>query len=101
MAVKKSSHQSRRKAGKARKSADLIADLLAPLEEQESSSKQMEHNNGSILIDTGELKLPKGINEVEEERASFHLDTVVIVILVIAILFISFIAWLVSKEPPV
>jgi len=88
----------RRPHARKKRAKDLAAQL-APLEEQESITKKNENHGGAILVDTGELKLPKGINTGEDERANFHLDTVVIVILLFAAAFIGFIAWLIATGP--
>jgi hypothetical protein len=97
VALKDSSHH-RRLSRKSKKPKELVAQL-APLEELESGRKKNENHDGAIVVDTGEFKLPKGINEVEDERAHFHLDNVVIVILLLAATFIGFITWLIATGP--
>ena len=88
----------RRPQTRKKRAKDLVAQLT-PLEEQESITKKDENHDGAILVDTGELKLPKGINTEEDDSAKFHLDTVVIVILLLATAFIAFITWLIATGP--
>ena len=74
---------------------------LAPPEEQNAKRKnQGADNNGAIVVDTGELKLPKGI--IEEEKGGtrfFGIDPVVILIFCLSLMFIALIAYLISIEP--
>ena len=75
---------------------------LAPLEEQNGKQKnQGTDNNGAIVVDTGELKLPKGIIEEDNGGAEFFgMDPVVLLIFCLSLIFIAFIAYLISIEPP-
>ncbi|HEY0005349.1 MAG TPA: hypothetical protein VGB17_11115 [Pyrinomonadaceae bacterium] len=88
--------QHRRKKGDTAK----LSDQLAPLEEQEKADRLAVANNGSIIVDTGKLKLPKGF--VEDHKGAtnpLHVEPVVIVIMLIALAFIAFIAWQISNMP--
>jgi hypothetical protein len=80
--------------------AQTIASNLAPLEEQESREGSPQHPNGRILLDTGELKLPKDFIEEDRQADGSGLDRVLIFLLVIVLGFIAFIAYLISIEPP-
>ena len=76
---------------------------LAPPEEQRGSAAvaASSYDNGQITVDTGSLKLPKGLLEEEEDGSrALRPDPAVIVILGIAIAFIAFIAYLISIAPP-
>lgn len=75
---------------------------LAPPEEQNGKQKnQVPDSNGAIVVDTGELKLPKGIIEEEEGGARFFgMNPVVLLIFCLSLIFIAFIAYLISIEPP-
>jgi hypothetical protein len=86
--------------------AAKLASMLAPLEEQqgekdEAASRRTAQrpNGGAIVVDTGELKLPKDFIEGESAESSFGLEPVVIFILMLALAFIAFIAYLISVEP--
>ena len=80
--------------------AAKIASNLAPLEEQESREGARQHPNGKIVLDTGELKLPKDFIEEDKQADGSGLDRVLIFLLVIVLGFIAFIAYLISIEPP-
>jgi hypothetical protein len=75
---------------------------LAPPEEQNGKQKnQASNQDGAIVVDTGELKLPKGIVEEEKGGARFFgMDPVVLLIFCLALMFIAFITYLISIEPP-
>jgi hypothetical protein len=77
---------------------------LAPPEEQngkQRSSRQTSNNDGAIVVDTGDLKLPKGVVEDEKDGARFFgMDPVVLFIFCFALAFIAFIAYLISIETP-
>ncbi len=74
---------------------------LAPPEEQ--NGKQGDQNSGGAsVVDTGDLKLPKGV--VEDDKDGVRLlgmDPVVLFIFCFALAFIGFIAYLISIETPV
>ena len=75
---------------------------LAPPEEQNGKQKnQASNQDGAIVVDTGELKLPKGVVEEDDGVAGlFGIDPVVLFIFGFALAFIAFIAYLISIEPP-
>lgn len=75
-----------------------LASGLAPLEEQERSAGR--RPNGSIVLDTKELKLPKDLIEENKPGKGLGLEPVVIFILALSLAFIAFIAYLISVEPP-
>jgi hypothetical protein len=99
-------HKTRRRKGD---TAQLAAQL-APLEEQNkavtaqqsavaqsSAQAGMQHERGTIVVDTGNLVLPKN---VETERESpWRIEPVVIVILGLMLLFIAFVAWQIIQSP--
>ena len=80
--------------------AATIARGLAPLEELEEKRGSKGHPNGAIVLNTGELKLPRDLMEKDEEPGGLGLEPVVIFILALALGFIAFIAYLISIEPP-
>jgi len=56
--------------------------------------------DGAIVVDTSELKLPKGITEEEKDAPSWlGFDPVVLLILGLSLAFIVFIAYLISIAP--
>ena len=75
---------------------------LAPLEERAARSpRQSSNNGGSIVVDTGALKLPSEFTEKGKEKSGLlGLEPVTIVILVLALAFIAFITYLIAVEPP-
>jgi hypothetical protein len=90
-------HPRRKRKGS---TAELSA-RLAPLEEQTpKDAKPATNGDGSIIIKSENLNLPKGlIEEQKEEQHWFRLEPVVIVILLIMLSFIAFIAWKISEMP--
>lgn len=67
--------------------------------EKIEGTKLSEPANGAIVVDTGKLKIPKGL--VEEEGKPGALDDMnrpVFVITAIAMAYIIFIAYLISKS---
>ncbi len=77
------------------------ASRLAPPEEQ-AASQQIASDNGrgAIVVDTGELKLPKNFGDGEKDGSIWYRpDPVVIFILCAVLLFIAFIALLISRMP--
>ena len=98
-------HRTRRKKGD---TAQLAAQL-APLEEQnkavavhqvgqEEAQAGTPHERGAIVVDTGNLVLPKDVRETEG-KSSWRIEPVVIVIVGLMLAFISFIAWQISLMP--
>ena len=99
MAVKKEPrHLHSPVKAKSAESAEHAANL-APLEEQNGEQK-IQNNDGAIVVDTGELKLPSGVIEGENDPTRlFGVDPVVLLIFFFALAFIAFIAYLISIEP--
>ena len=100
--------------GKKRKKGDTaqLAAQLAPLEEQEkrnavqqigsvpnSTNSQADRDYGAIVVDNDDLKMPKDIMEVQDEKRLFGIEPVVFVVLIIVLSFIVFIAWQISLMP--
>lgn len=86
-----------------------LAAQLAPLEEldKRAAEQQGAHEparletgqvKGAIVVDTGNLVLPKDISESGAE-SSWGIEPVVIVIVSLVLVFIGFIAWQISKMP--
>jgi len=77
---------------------------LAPLEELDKERAQ-EHppqtkNDGTIVIDTGSLKLPENLMEQErQENGILGLEPIVLAILILALAFIAVVAYLVYQMP--
>lgn len=76
---------------------------LTPPEEQNNGERAPlsgSKADGAIVVDTGDLKLPKGITEEEKNAPSwFGFDPVVLIILGLSLAFITFIAYLISTQP--
>jgi hypothetical protein len=81
--------------------AARLANMLAPLEEQESEGlkRSAPSNGGAIVVDTARLNLPKDLIEEDEEDNPLGLERVVIFILLVVLAFIAFIAYLIYIEP--
>ena len=99
-------HRTKRRKGD---TAQLAAQL-APLEEQnkaaaaqqnvvDQSSAQAgtQHERGAIVVDTGNLVLPKDVET--EQESPWRIEPVVIVILGLMLLFIAIVAWQISQSP--
>ena len=79
-----------------------LAAQLAPLEERGRGAQAGggQNNGGSIVVDTGALKLPEGlVAERERDRRILGFEPVVLFIVVVALAFIAFIAWKISEMP--
>jgi hypothetical protein len=88
------------------------AERLAPLEEKtgEVPALVAAANNGGktgshagvIIVDTGALSLPKGFGgeAPESDQKRYLPNPAVMLILALFLIFIIFIAYLISKEPP-
>ena len=98
-------HRMRRRTGD---TAELAAQL-APLEELDKRAAEQQgakgykpvdtqQVKGAIVVDTGNLALPKDISE-GGEAGSWGIEPVVIVIVCVVLAFIGFIAWQISKMP--
>ncbi|HVF48570.1 MAG TPA: hypothetical protein VNA19_00705 [Pyrinomonadaceae bacterium] len=83
---------------------------LAPPEEQPGHARGEIHKdtqtpvgdgngNGSILVNTGKLNLPKNLigDEAQERGRLFGLEPVMLTILLLCLAFIGFIAYLISR----
>src|SRR5688500_14237725 len=99
-------HRRKRKKGDTAK----LANLLAPLEELDSTSaaKQLGANHppiaqpgdphfGAIVIDNEGLQVPREIMEASDEKTILGMERVVLVILGVMLAFIAFIAWQISQ----
>ena len=80
--------------------AATLASMLAPLEEQEGGEAAgSSSRRASIVLDTGELKLPKAFIDEDSQGTLFGLEPIVIFLLLLVLGFITFIAYLISLEP--
>jgi hypothetical protein len=80
-----------------------LAAQLAPLEERGGGDQggASQNNGGSIVVDTGALKLPEGlVAEGEKDKRLLGFEPVVLFIIVVSLAFIAFIAWQVSQMAP-
>jgi hypothetical protein len=103
MAVKKT-RRVRRGVGNNSAESEAAAQL-APPEERKSggSSNQAAANDGTLTLNTSELKLPQDLIEEKEDDKGFpRIDPVVLAILCFSLVFIAFIAYLIWSgwEPP-
>lgn len=103
----------RKNGGKPRRSVKLhshvepsgdtkdLAAQLAPLEERGGATQAGNHHDGgSIVVDTGALKLPEGLVAAQEkDKLILGFEPVVLFIVVLTLAFIAFIAWQISKMP--
>lgn len=80
-----------------------LSDRLAPPEEINSnfgSERESRDDDGTLVVDTGALKFPKGFVENEQEkRGILGLEPVIVLILSILLAFIGLIAYFVYKMP--
>ena len=96
-----------------RRTADTaeLAAQLAPLEELDKRAAEQQgaatqslaqveigRVKGAIVVDTGNLVLPKDISE-GDQKGPWRVEPVVIVIVSVMLAFIGFIAWQISKMP--
>jgi hypothetical protein len=85
---------------KSAEAAEHAAQLAPPEEQNGRRKNQAPNQDGAIVVDTGELNLPKGVIEDEKDGARlFGMDPVVLFIFCLALVFIAFIAYLISIEP--
>ena len=77
-------------------------DELAPPEEQQIKfGSQASNNGGAIIVDTAALDLPSEFTgKGAKEKHILGFEPVAFVIITFALLFIGFIAYLISTEPP-
>jgi hypothetical protein len=104
MALKKRPTGHKHYTGNKKSDAAELSALLAPLEEhdakQQAGHTAQTDDDDTIVLDTGELKLPKALMEEEDAPARmFGLEPVILVILILALAFIAFIAYLISQTP--
>lgn len=104
----------RKNGGKPRRSVKLhshvepsgdtkdLAAQLAPLEERDGASQAGGHDNGgSIVVDTGALKMPEGlVAQQEKDKLLLGFEPVVLFIVVMMLAFIAFVAWQISQMAP-
>jgi hypothetical protein len=80
-----------------------LSDRLAPPEETGANSGidlSSRKDDGTLVVDTGALKLPPGFVESEEDkRGIFGFEPVIVFILTLLIAFIAVIAYLVYRMP--
>ena len=102
MAIKKESRRKGFLLPKTLHKHHKTPDQLAPPEEQHAQPDgQGSNNGGSIIVDTGALNLPSEFTEKgEKEKHFLGLEPVALVILTFSLLFIIFISYLISIEPP-
>jgi hypothetical protein len=77
-----------------------LAAQLAPPEEQARAAGggNGARQGGSIVVDTGALKMPTGFAESKRE-SRFEVGRVVVFVTVLMLLFTAFIAWQISRTP--
>lgn len=104
MAIRKRSRRARRGRGENNSGESEHEARLAPLEERgKANIAQTPHNDGTLAVNTGDLKLPQDLTEEEEEAQSFYsIDPFVFGILCFSLLFILTITYIVWSgwEPP-
>ena len=104
MAIKKRSRRAGRAKGKNNSGESESEARLAPPEEKGGEGgKPAPHNDGTLTVNTGDLKVPQTLTEEEEEVQSFlPVDPFVLAILCLSLLFILAIAYIIWNgwEPP-
>ena len=82
--------------------ASELAEYLAPPEERNETVAQANADqSGALRLDTGSLELPEGYAEEENIGSKrFRPDPVVVLIFFLSLVFIAFITYLISIEPP-
>ena len=104
MAVKKKKHRHDR-----HECARAHAERLAPPEERAASRggngrgrDGRVYDDGTILVNSGNLNLPRDLDEDGDAEQSHWLgfDPVVLVVFFLSLAFIVFIAWEISRTPP-
>jgi hypothetical protein len=101
MAIKRRRHAHDAKGRK--QHVQELSGRLAPLEEQEASTRGEKHDadrNGpddTIRVDSSSVKMSSQFNEGERDAAgTFYLEPVAIFIVILMLVFIAFIAWRIS-----
>lgn len=104
MAIRKRLRRARQRKGENNSGESEHEARLAPLEERQAANvTQSSNNDGTLAVNTGDLKLPNELSEEEEEAHSFFaIDPFVFGALCFALLFILAIAYIVWSgwEPP-
>ena len=98
----------RRRARREKNSAEESASeaRLTPLEEisggAERSKQHASQNDGTLVLNTGQLKLPQDFKEEEEASGFPRIDPALLVILCFSLIFIAVIAYIIWNgwEPP-
>ena len=103
MALMKNGHEGERKRRwRRKKKIAEHAERLAPPEEKGHAaavSAALSNSSGSIIVDTGNLKLPKNVGEeAREGKRLLGLDPIVLALLVLSLLFITFITVLIARQ---
>ena len=108
MAIRKSLRRTRQDKGENNSGESEFEAHLAPPEEKRDAapSAQSSNNDGTLTVNTGDLKLPRDLAEEEEEEEEVHrflpIDPFVFGILCFSLLFIFTIAYIIWSgwEPP-
>lgn len=107
MALRKKSRRARRGEGENNSGESKSEARLAPPEEKGDAARttQSPDNDGTLTVNTGDLKLPQNLTEEEEEeevQRFLPIDPFVFAILCFSVLFILAIAYIVWSgwEPP-
>ncbi|HEX8494689.1 MAG TPA: hypothetical protein VF658_17725 [Pyrinomonadaceae bacterium] len=97
MAIRKRSRRARLARGGNNSGESEYEARLAPLEEKRGAGNtQSSNNDGTLAVNTGDLKLPQDLTEEEEEVHSFFpIDPFVFATLCFALLFILTIAYVI------
>jgi hypothetical protein len=102
--MRKRSRRARKGTGENNSGESEHEARLAPLEERRGADiAPSPHNDGTLTVDTGDLKLPQDLTEEEEEvHQYFPIDPFVFVILCFSLIFILTIAYVIWNgwEPP-
>lgn len=77
-----------------------LAAQLAPPEEQARAAggNGGQQAAGTIVVDTGALKMPEGFAERKRE-SRFEIGRVVVFVTVLMLLFTAFVAWQIARTP--
>ena len=103
MILRKRKGRDARYSGPDGSTIEELAAQLAPPEEQQQqqgahAGNGVHHAAGSIVVDTGALKLPSGFAESRRE-SRFEISRVVAVTTVLMLLFTAFVAWQITRMP--
>jgi len=80
---------------------ELAAQLAPPEEQQQQGApghNGVHHAAGTIVVDTGALKMPSGFVESKLE-SRFEIGRVVVFVTLLMLLFTAFIAWQITLMP--